>query len=132
MERFASYSWPGNVRELENIVKRIIVLGTENVELSGCSESGSVVEKTVHKLVENNEMEAEEAREVEEAVEIVETTYQPRRLKEIAREAVSMAEKEAISKALLFCKWNKRKTAEVLSISYKTLFYKMRQYNLLE
>ena len=120
MERFASYSWPGNVRELENIVKRIIVLGTEKVELSGCSDADVVVEKTGHILAANNEKETEE------------TTYQPRRLKEIAKEAVSMAEKEAISKTLLICKWNRRKTAEMLSISYKTLFYKMRQYNLLE
>ena len=120
MEIFASYNWPGNVRELENIVKRIIVLGTEKVELSGCSDADVVVEKTGHILAANNEKETEE------------TTYQPRRLKEIAKEAVSMAEKEAISKTLLICKWNRRKTAEMLSISYKTLFYKMRQYNLLE
>jgi len=120
IERFASYSWPGNVRELENIVKRIIVLGTEKVELSGCSEPDSVVEKTDKLQVENNEDRVEE------------TPYQPRCLKEISREAVSIAEKEAISKTLVLCKWNRRKTAEMLSISYKTLFYKMRQYNLLE
>jgi transcriptional regulator with PAS, ATPase and Fis domain len=31
LERFCRYSWPGNVRELENIVQRIVVLGTEAV-----------------------------------------------------------------------------------------------------
>src|SRR5262245_55591442 len=29
LERFQAYSWPGNVRELENLVKRIVVLESE-------------------------------------------------------------------------------------------------------
>lgn len=121
MDRFDAYRWPGNVRELENIVKRIIVLGSEKVELSGCSEADAVVEKAAPVHVEESKEKA-----------AVETTFTPRRLKEVAQEAVSKAEEEAIRKTLLLCKWNRRKTAEMLSISYKTLFYKMRQYNLLE
>jgi len=125
MDRFAAYRWPGNVRELENIVKRIIVLGSENVELSGCSEADAVEEKTAQVQVQQVEVGDNEKAAVE-------TTFTPRRLKEVAHEAVSKAEEEAIRKTLLFCKWNRRKAAEMLSISYKTLFYKMRQYNLLE
>ena len=120
MDRFMSYGWPGNVRELENIVKRIIVLGSENVELTGCAEADAVVEKTNGVLPANKEKEAEE------------TGFPPRTLKEITQEAVRKVEEEAIKKALFMCKWNRRKAAEMLSISYKTLFYKMRQYNLFE
>jgi len=120
MDRFVSYRWPGNVRELENIVKRIIVLGSEKIELSGCSEADTVTEKTIPVPVKNDEQVAEEA------------IFKPRRLKEIAQEAVGKAEEEAIRKTLFLCKWNRRKTAEMLSISYKTLFYKMKQYNLFE
>jgi DNA-binding NtrC family response regulator len=29
MQRFGAHSWPGNVRELENLVKRIVVLQSE-------------------------------------------------------------------------------------------------------
>ena len=61
-----------------------------------------------------------------------EAIFKPRRLKEIAQEAVGKAEEEAIRKTLFLCKWNRRKTAEMLSISYKTLFYKMKQYNMFE
>ena len=61
-----------------------------------------------------------------------ETGFPPRSLKEITQEAVRLVEEEAIKKALFMCKWNRRKAAEMLSISYKTLFYKMRQYNLFE
>jgi transcriptional regulator with PAS, ATPase and Fis domain len=120
MERFMSYLWPGNVRELENIVKRIIVLGGENVELTGCAEADVAVEKTNVVLPANKEKEAGE------------TGFPPRSLKEITQEAVRLVEEEAIKKALFMCKWNRRKAAEMLSISYKTLFYKMRQYNLFE
>ncbi len=121
MDRFADYRWPGNVRELENIVKRIIVLGSEKVELSGCSEAdASAVENVAQVQMGHNDNKS------------IDTIFKPRRLKEIAQEAVSKAEEEAIRKTLLLCKWNRRKAAEMLAISYKTLFYKMRQYNLFE
>jgi len=116
MDRFMAYSWPGNVRELENIVKRIIVLGSEKIELSG-------------QTVESNTIEPPFTDKSRDVVDIV---FKPCSLREIAKEAIQKAEGEAIKKALIACKWNKRKTAEILSISYKTLFYKMRQYNLLE
>ncbi|MDX1764232.1 MAG: sigma-54 dependent transcriptional regulator, partial [bacterium] len=29
MDRFMAYNWPGNVRELENMIKRVVVLGSE-------------------------------------------------------------------------------------------------------
>jgi len=31
LERMQRYSWPGNVRELQNVIQRIVVLGTESV-----------------------------------------------------------------------------------------------------
>ncbi len=124
MNRFASYRWPGNVRELENIVKRIIVLGSEKVELSGCSEEDE------EEISETDQPNLAPVIQVEKEVEVPE--FKPRRLKEIAQEAVSKAEEEAIRKTLFLCKWNRRKAAEMLSISYKTLFYKMRQYNLFD
>lgn len=129
MDRFASYRWPGNVRELENIVKRIIVLGSEKVELSGCSEADAVA-VAVAVEEETAQIQVQQVEDNEKAA--VESTFIPRRLKEVSHEAVSKAEEEAIRKTLLFCRWNRRKAAEMLSISYKTLFYKMRQYNLLE
>src|SRR4029453_6465192 len=31
LDRFLAYPWPGNVRELENVLTRIVVLGTEDL-----------------------------------------------------------------------------------------------------
>jgi two-component system response regulator HydG len=42
----------------------------------------------------------------------------------------SPEEKVKIEKALLEMKWNKSKTAELLGISRKTLFNKMKKYSL--
>src|SRR5215475_5150030 len=38
LERFLSYPWPGNIRELENIITRIVVLGTEEWVASELTE----------------------------------------------------------------------------------------------
>ena len=34
MAKMQRYSWPGNIRQLENLVKRYVVMGTEDVILS--------------------------------------------------------------------------------------------------
>ena len=120
MDRFMAYKWQGNVRELENAVKRIIVLGSEKVELSGHSDGCAT------------EVNMAETLHADRDKESVDAAFKPCSLKDIAQGAVRKAEEEAIRKALVACKWNRKKVAENLSISYKTLFYKMKQYNLLE
>ena len=125
MERFIAYPWPGNVRELENVIKRIIVLGNEKIELGHhTGEAGKA--EAVHP--EKNQSPEGNIETAEPAVK----SFKPCNLREIAQGAVRKVEEETIKKALIACRWNKKKTAEILSISYKTLFYKMKRYNLLE
>jgi len=122
MDRFMAYNWPGNIRELENMIKRIIVLGSEKIDLSGGVTATDKVETS----------SPEKNKEDKDPEDRVARPFKPCNLREIAQEAVRKAEEETIKNALIACKWNKRKAAELLSISYKTLFYKMRQYNLLD
>lgn len=125
MERFIAYPWPGNVRELENVIKRIIVLGNEKIELGHhTGEAGKA--EAIHP--EKNQSPGGNIETADSAVK----SFKPCNLREIAQEAVRKVEEETIKKALIACRWNKKKTAEILSISYKTLFYKMKRYNLLE
>ena len=125
LERFMVYPWPGNVRELENVIKRVIVLGNEKIELG-------------HPMVDANKAEAAQPDKNQspekniEASDLGVKSFKPCNLREIAQGAVRKVEEETIKKALIACRWNKKKTAEILSISYKTLFYKMKRYNLLE
>jgi DNA-binding NtrC family response regulator len=51
-------------------------------------------------------------------------------LKEIAKEAALLAEKEAIAKVLQETRWNRKKTAKILNISYKTLLTKIKETGL--
>ena len=51
-------------------------------------------------------------------------------LKEIGRKAAQEAEKEIIKDTLQYTHWNRKKAAEILQVSYKTLLYKIKQYAL--
>jgi two-component system response regulator AtoC len=53
-------------------------------------------------------------------------------LQELARTAAMGAEKEAIQQALERFRWNRRKTAEYLQVSYKTLLNKMKECGISE
>jgi DNA-binding NtrC family response regulator len=53
-------------------------------------------------------------------------------LQELARTAAMGAEKEAIQHALERFRWNRRKTAEYLQVSYKTLLNKMKECGISE
>jgi transcriptional regulator with PAS, ATPase and Fis domain len=99
-----SYSWPGNLRELQNMVKRYIVLGDEELAISELSGTTSYPATAP--------IEAGSG------------------LKSIVRSVKSEAEAVAISDALQGTNWNRKQAAKKLGISYKALLYKIRELNL--
>lgn len=123
-----SYPWPGNVRELESFVKRMVVLGYENAlrQLTGPGSFSAPMT----------------ARAAEEQPPIERPALQPFpapasapepesfSLKAITQEAIATAEKKAIRRALEETKWNKKKAAGLLEISYRSLLYKIKEYEL--
>jgi two-component system response regulator AtoC len=98
---FEEYSWPGNVRELENAAKAIVALGDETVAMGGLR---AMLRRTD---AGNNGVRVS--------------------LKQAARAASREAEKELILRALTRTRWNRRRAAEELQISYKALLYKLKQ-----
>ncbi len=109
---FDQYDWPGNVRELENVIKRIVILDNEEV--------------VIHDLWGTDNSRRPEGgipREEKGSMGAL-------NLKEIGREASQRAEREAIQRALLRTRWNRREAAQLLQVSYKALLYKIREYGL--
>ncbi len=135
---FIDYGWPGNVRELENMVKRMVVLGSEasiQRELS-LSAARPLVTGPIPAL-------AAAARPAEPAFPVVAAAPSngridpapneppaPCSLKEIARHAAREAERDLIARTLQYTRWNRREAAEILGISYKALLYKIKEAEL--
>ncbi len=122
---FASYDWPGNVRELENVVKMIVALGDETVALEDLTaprlrRSHEPRRHPGEPPAGNGHTEAF----LSDGVGIS--------LKEAARAASRSAERALILKALGQTRWNRKRAAEQLRISYKTLLYKLKQIGLEE
>jgi two-component system response regulator AtoC len=99
------HDWPGNIRELENLAKRIIALGDAGRVLNGFRP----VVKAESRLPEKP---------------------QEFSLKVAARAASRQAERELILKALEKTRWNRKRAASDLQISYKSLLYKIKQTGL--
>jgi two-component system response regulator AtoC len=51
-------------------------------------------------------------------------------LKEVTKEAARRAETDAILDVLSYTRWNRRKTAALLEISYKALLNKIKEYEI--
>jgi two-component system response regulator AtoC len=140
-EMFLEYSWQGNVRELENIVKRFVILGNENQLISefmrkkengSYSSYGGEMEEVARLPVprvaaNNNHRRNGEPREDKD-----DDVYLPEKgtLKEVAKIAQRKAERVLIERVLRQTRWNRRKAAQLLDISYKALLYKIKECGL--
>ena len=108
VQRLLHHRFPGNVRELENMIKRMIVLGDPLLRrsLPGAAALGE----------DNGAPRPAKAATVS--------------LKDIARKAAQIAEREAILQALEQTQWNRVRAAKILEISYRALLYKIKDSGL--
>ena len=150
-QQFQAYDWPGNVRQLENLVKRMVVLGTE----AGISRellqpivtaprpavaASSVVVMRPPSLLDSARGIAGASRGTAAADGVVSAadveTAAPAAvatavsLKAIARTAAREAERDLILRMLTRTRWNRKEAAQILGISYKALLYKIKENGL--
>lgn len=102
---FVEYAWPGNVRELKNAVKTVVAVDDEHVALM---------------VLRSNHSEGLARGADSEGLS----------LKQAARAASRHAERELILKVLSRTRWNRKRAAQELQISYKALLYKLKQIGL--
>ena len=103
---FEKHTWPGNIRELENLMERYVILGSEEAigeELANWERTPVAAELP---------------------------SKGPIHLKNVTRKAVRELEGRIILSALEANRWNRRRAARDLRISYRALLYKIRQAGL--
>jgi PAS domain S-box-containing protein len=102
LEAMYNYEWPGNIRELENVLQRYNTLG--RIDFLDVSET---------QPVESTDLLSE----FENGVGL--------------REVMGVLEKQYLVRILDQNRWHKGKTATVLQLPAKTLYRKMKKYQLL-
>jgi two-component system response regulator AtoC len=148
---FAQYEWPGNIRELENMIKRVVILQDEQLVVREIQRNMQRVAAAAAPALAHAGMplaavaaagagaipmgmpmgspfapaaepDAEEGGEEAEAPE--ETGGS---LASVAKAAAMKAERAAIEQTLRQVHWNRRKAAQILGVSYKTLLNKIKE-----
>jgi DNA-binding NtrC family response regulator len=108
-KKLQEYNWPGNIRELKNIVERCVVLANtelislEHLPLELCAER---------------------------ALPFVERRKNPRLILPEKGISLDEVEKDLIRQALDRAGSNQTKAAKLLNMSYDTLRYQIKKYNL--
>jgi DNA-binding NtrC family response regulator len=97
---FQEYHWPGNIRELKDAARAVVALGDEALAMGGLRSLLRRADRHTGEKIS---------------------------LKEAAKAASREAEKELILQVLTRTRWNRRRAAQELQISYKALLYKLKQ-----
>ncbi|HUN63300.1 MAG TPA: sigma 54-interacting transcriptional regulator [Candidatus Sulfotelmatobacter sp.] len=103
MEVLLSYHWPGNIRELENVAKKMVALGETNLAIADL------------RVARVNPPQGATSSERLSSLKVA------------AKAASRQTERELILQALERTKWNRKRAARELQISYKSLLYKLKQ-----
>ncbi len=108
MRLLMTYDWPGNVRELKNVCEQVVVLNETNII-------------TAEDL-------PEEIKSIDVNTDYGDSSNQS--LKDITRNLTIEIEKKIILDTLEETNWNRNETAEKLGITTRTLYNKIKEYEL--
>jgi two-component system response regulator AtoC len=122
LEACQSHTWPGNLRELESFVKRLLLAADQEMSFATDEDSESFEEYS----------SARPTGSVSAPQASPKDTGGPRAhsLKALVQTVKLEAEKTAIAAALERTGWNRKAASRLLNVSYRTLLYKIDQYQL--
>lgn len=139
MEKLCSYPWPGNVRQLQNCIKKQMVLNSwekifeelprEHPDIPVVPQFDAPPNTT--QPFETNGFPADRSAIISEFVGLSTSSdklFEDISLKKIKKLAADRVEKEVITFVLEKVGWNRSRAAKILKISYKTLLYKMNEF----
>ena len=110
---FLDYNWPGNLREMNNIIKRAALLTSKDV-ITLETLPQEIIFQSKFNLIEDSK----------------ENTMSSKDMPDL-KSAALHAEYEKILEVLRKVNFNKSKAAQILNIDRKTLYNKMKTFNLL-
>jgi DNA-binding NtrC family response regulator len=138
-QRFLSYEWPGNIRELENMIKRIVILQDESLVVREMERNpraalamagvgaGTPSHGRASSADDADDLEPIETDDAPQQEVAVATAPAGSRLADVAKSAAMKAERTIIEDTLQQVHWNRRRAAEQLGVSYKTLLNKIKE-----
>ncbi len=148
---FAVYEWPGNIRELENMIKRVVILQDEQLvvrEIQRNMQRAAAAPAAVAAAMPVAALAGFGAGALPGGLPMAPPAYAPPppdadaedggedadapeegggSLASVAKAASMKAERAAIEQTLRQVHWNRRKAAQILGVSYKTLLNKIKE-----
>jgi DNA-binding NtrC family response regulator len=127
------YSWPGNVRELQNVIQQAIIMAEDIIlpeHLPVYLKESIIGTDLVSAQVKANEnlVGADFMSTLGEKGKI--SSAEGFSLKKIINQLSQETERRIILEVLKKTNWNKAKAARLLKINYKTLYLKIKEYDL--
>ncbi|MEM8966467.1 MAG: sigma-54 dependent transcriptional regulator [Bacteroidota bacterium] len=110
VEKLQTYSWPGNIRELKNVVRRAVLLTVDDTITATVLPAEIVSPTTVAVTSQSHSMPSLDNPDLKAIQE--------------------KTEKALIEETLVKVRYNKTQAAKVLNIDRKTLYNKLKRYNL--
>jgi len=123
LEACQNHPWPGNLKELEAFVKRYLVAGDEELPVAAF-ETGAEGNG------DGDGMQGEVPAVAQVGIETRENGASPKSLKSMVQSVRWQAEKNAIAAALEKTGWNRKAASRLLGVSYRTILYKIEQYEM--
>ena len=116
LETFFAYGWPGNVRELRNVLERAVILtGEGTIKMIHLPKSFGLLPQTTKVAV------------APPLPEVGSSDDQLQRVTLAVGTTLDQAEREMIDMTLRHTNNNRTRAAEILGISIKTLFNKLKE-----
>jgi len=132
---FMQYHWPGNVKELQDVVKRALLKGEQNIIFSNLrSRSWKNVSQDKENQLRNKHIRSwtRELDFIEQMASKKEYLGQVGEvdMRNICWGFLARVEKRVMKRALESTNWNRKKAAAMLDISYKSMLNKIKDYEL--
>ncbi len=120
IECLFNYKWPGNVRELKNVIRKAVLL---------CSDNAAIEADDLLIIKSKLKIDLPDSRK-EQLIDTEIDNYDELSLKDIVKNNIRKVERYVITDVLKSTGGNKSKAARMLKIDYKTMHYKIKEYGI--